>query len=427
MKITDLINKKKHGFEHSKEEINFLIRGILSNSIPDYQLSAWLMAVYFKGLNTDETTYLTDAMANSGDVLDLSDFGDYTVDKHSTGGVGDKITLVLLPLLAQAGLSVAKLSGRSLGHTGGTIDKLDSIQGFNTSLPINKFLEQVQKIGVAIAGQTMELAPADGKLYAMRDVTATVDNMGLIASSVVSKKIAAGAKIIILDVKYGSGAFIKTKEEAQKLSELMKEVAKRLGRNLICAITSMEEPLGLAIGNSLEVQEAIDTLKGKGPKDTTELTLQLGALALVEAQKAASIKEAYELLQKYLNDGSAYAKFEELIKAQGGNLDNGLPKAKYQIPVTAKKSGYIKNADALTIAKAAKSLGAGRDRKEDPIDYSVGIVLNKKTGDKIEQGEILATLHSNTQNTQEIAEQIFTAFEISNEKPEKEPLIYKII
>ncbi|MDD3420024.1 MAG: thymidine phosphorylase [Candidatus Gastranaerophilales bacterium] len=427
MKITDLISKKKHGLEHSKEEIDFLIRGILSNSIPDYQLSAWLMAVYFRGLNTDETTYLTYAMANSGDVLDLSEFGENTVDKHSTGGVGDKITLILLPLLAQAGLPVAKLSGRSLGHTGGTIDKLDSIQGFDTSLPINKFLEQVKKIGVAIAGQTVELAPADGKLYAMRDVTATVDSMGLIASSVVSKKIAAGAKIIILDVKYGSGAFIKTKEEALELSMLMKEVAKRLGRNLICAITSMEEPLGLAIGNSLEIQEAIDTLLGKGPKDTTELTLHLGAIALTEAKKAKSAKEAYELLEKSLNDGSAYRKFEELIKAQGGNLDNGLPKAKYQIPVTAKKSGYIKNADALTIAKAAKSLGAGRDRKEDPIDYSVGVVLNKKTGDKIDQGEILATLHSNTQNTQEIAEQICTAFEISNEKPEKEPLIYKII
>jgi pyrimidine-nucleoside phosphorylase len=427
MKIIDLINKKKQGFAHTKEEIDFLISGILENSIADYQTSAWLMAVYFNGLNTDETTYLTDAMANSGDVLDLSDLGEFTVDKHSTGGVGDKITLILIPLLARAGLPVAKLSGRGLGHTGGTIDKLESIAGFNTSLPINKFLEQVKNIGVAIAGQTMELAPADGRLYALRDVTGTVDSMGLIASSVVSKKIAAGANIIVLDVKYGSGAFIKTKEDAEKLSTLMKEVAKRLGRNLICAITSMEEPLGKAIGNSLEVQEAIDTLLGKGPSDTTELTLRLGSIAMVNAQKAKSEEEAYEILKNYLHDGSAYNKFVELVKAQDGDLDKGLPKAKYQTTVIAQKTGYVSKTDALTIAKAVKILGAGRDKKEDKIDYSVGAVLNKKIQDKVEKGEIIATIYSSTENVEESTAQIQSAYERSDTKPEKEPLIYKII
>lgn len=427
MKITEIIDKKKRGKIHSKEEIDFLVSGILDGSVADYQISAWLMAVYFQGLNLDETSFLTEALANSGDILDLSELGEITVDKHSTGGVGDKITLILIPLLAQAGLCVAKLSGRSLGHTGGTIDKLEAIPGFNTSLPTEEFLAQVKNIGVAIAGQTLEFAPADGKLYALRDVTATVDCMGLIASSVVSKKIAAGAKIIVLDVKYGSGAFIKTKEQAEELSLMMSKIAAKLDRKLICAITSMEEPLGCAIGNSLEVKEAIDVLCDKGPKDTRDLTLKLGAIALTESKKASSESEAREILEKFLADGSAYEKFEQLVKSQCGDLSKGLPEAKYKIEIKAKKSGFIKTADALTLAKAAKLLGAGRDKKEDLIDYSVGIVLNKKIGDTVFEGEALATLHSNSQETEKITEMIYTAYEISSDKIEKEPLVYKIV
>ncbi|MEI8377442.1 MAG: thymidine phosphorylase [bacterium] len=427
MKATDIISKKKQGLAHTKEEIQFLIDGILDKSIADYQVSAWLMAVCLNSMNLEETAYLTEAMAKSGDMLDLSEFGEFTVDKHSTGGVGDKITLILIPLLAQSGLPVAKLSGRSLGHTGGTIDKLEAISGFNTDLSIEKFLEQVKKIGVAIASQTLKLAPADGKLYALRDVTSTVDNMSLIASSVVSKKIAAGANIIVLDVKYGSGAFIKTKEQAEELSIMMTKIAEKLGRKLICAITSMEEPLGLAIGNSLEVQEAIDVLKGQGPYDTKELTLRLGAIAMIEAKKASNETEAKAILENYMKDGSAYAKFEQLVEAQGGSLKNGLPQAKYQIEVKAEKSGFVKVADAMTLAKAAKILGAGRDTKEDAIDYSVGIVLNKKISDKVEKDEVLAILHSNTENISEVEQMVQNAYEISENPVQKEPLIYKII
>lgn len=427
MKATDIISKKKQGLAHTQEEIQFLIDGILDKSIADYQLSAWLMAVCLKGMNLDETAYLTEAMAKSGDMLDLSEFGEFTVDKHSTGGVGDKITLILIPLLAQAGLPVAKLSGRSLGHTGGTIDKLEAISGFNTDLPIEKFLQQVKKIGVAIAAQTLELAPADGKLYSLRDVTSTVDNMSLIASSVVSKKLAAGANIIVLDVKYGSGAFIKTKEHAEELSIMMTKIAKKLGRKLICAITSMEEPLGFAIGNSLEVQEAIDVLKGGGPYDTKELTLRLGAIAMIEAKKASNENEAKMILENYMSDGSAYAKFEQLIEAQGGSLKNGLPQSKYQIEINSEKSGFVKVADAMALAKAAKFLGAGRDTKEDAIDYSVGIILNKKIGDKVQSGDVLAILHSNSENVSEIEKMVLNAYEISEKQIQKEPLIYKII
>lgn len=427
MKATDIISNKKQGLAHTKEEIQFLIDGILNKSIADYQVAAWLMAVCLKGMNLDETAYLTEAMAKSGDMLDLSKFGKYTVDKHSTGGVGDKITIILIPLLAQAGLPVAKLSGRSLGHTGGTIDKLEAIPGFNTDLAIDKFLEQVEKIGVALASQTLELAPADGKLYALRDVTATVDNMSLIASSVVSKKIAAGANIIVLDVKYGSGAFIKTKEQAEELSIMMTEIAKRLGRKLICAITSMEEPLGVAIGNSLEVQEAIDVLKGFGPSDTRELTLSLGSIAMIEAKKASTEDEARTILKNLMKDGTAYQKFKQLVEAQGGSLKNGLPKAKYQIEIKSKEAGFVETADAMTLAKAAKLLGAGRDKKEDAIDYSVGIILNKKIGDKVETGEVLATLHSNIEQVSEVEKMCQDAYRISTKPIKKEPLIYKII
>lgn len=427
MKITELINRKKYGQEHTKEEIEFIINGVMDKSITDYQLSAWLMAIYFQGMTTTETSYLTESIVKSGDILDLSELGEYIVDKHSTGGVGDKITLILIPLLAAAGIPVAKLSGRSLGHTGGTIDKLESIKDFDTALPIDTFIKQVKEIGVAIGAQTLKLAPADGKLYALRDVTSTVDSMPLIASSVVSKKIAAGANVIVLDVKYGSGAFIKTKEDAEKLSEIMSSVAKKLGRKIVCVITSMEQPLGFAIGNALEVKEAIDVLKGKGPKDTKELTLHLGAISMVGAKKATDIESAKEILKKHINDGSAYAKFEELIKAQGGKLETGLPQAQYKVEIKAKEYGYISKCEAIQIAKAAKLLGAGRDKKEDPIDYSVGVTLNKKLGDKVSKDEVIATLHTKTKSANEAQTMVETAFEISKSKPDVEDLIYKVI
>lgn len=427
MKITEVISNKRLGKEHAKEEIEFLVNGLMDGTIADYQVAAWLMAVCFRGLNAQETTYLTESIIKSGDVMDLSDVGGITIDKHSTGGVGDKITLTLIPLLAAAGLKVAKLSGRSLGHTGGTIDKLESIPGFQVALPIDKFLNQVKKIGVAIASQTLKLAPADGKIYALRDVTSTVDNMSLIASSVVSKKIASGADIIILDVKYGNGAFLKTKEESEQLSILMKEVAKRLGKKLICAITSMEEPLGHAVGNSLEVQEAVSFLKGETTaNDIKELTLKLAALAMVEAKKADTIEDAEKFLGGIISSGAAYKKFEEIVTNQGGNLSK-LPQAPEKLEIKAEKSGVIQKCDALCIAKAAKLLGAGRDRKEDSIDYSVGVTLNKKIGDNVCEGETLATLHHSNKNLSEAEKLAKDAFEISDKKIEKLPLIYKII
>lgn len=427
MKITEIISNKRIGKEHTKEEIEFLVNGLMDGTVPDYQVSAWLMAVCFQGLNVEETTYLTEAIINSGDVMDLSDVGGITIDKHSTGGVGDKITLTLIPLLAAAGLKVAKLSGRSLGHTGGTIDKLESISGFKVALPIEDFLAQVKKIGVAIASQTLKLAPADGKIYALRDVTSTVDNMSLIASSVVSKKIASGADIIVLDVKYGNGAFLKTKEESEQLSILMKEVAKRLGKKLICAITSMEEPLGHAVGNSLEVQEAVSFLKGEvAAEDIKELTLELAAIAMVEAKKADSLEDAKKSLAEIISSGSAYKKFQEIVECQGGDLSK-MPEAPKKFEICAENSGIVQKCDALSIAKAAKLLGAGRDRKEDDIDYSVGITLNKKIEDNVIKGETLAILHHTDKNLQEAIKMAKDAFIIADKQIEKSPLIYKII
>lgn len=432
MKMIDLISKKRNGETHTKEEIQYLINGIKNSEIPDYQISAWLMAVCFQGMDFDECAALTEEMAKSGDILDLSVLGNYVIDKHSTGGVGDKITLILIPLLAAAGIPVAKLSGRGLGFTGGTIDKLESIPGFNTSISEDMFIEQIKDIGVAIAGQTAQLAPADGKLYALRDVTSTVDCLPLIASSVVSKKIASGANVIVLDVKFGNGSFVKTKEEAEELSNIMVGIGKKLGRSITAVITSMEQPLGFAIGNSVEVKESIDVLQGGGPSDVRELTLYLSAIALMHAKKVSTIKEGKEKLAKHLDDGSAFVKFKELVKAQGGNtksLENVelLPTAKYSIEVQSNKSGYVSKLCAIEVAKACKLLGAGRDKKEDSIDFSVGVLLDKKIGDKVEEGEILGTIKA---NCLELAEQacvlLFDAFEITDIIVEPE-LIYKII
>lgn len=434
MRIVDLIEKKKQGQILSKEEINFLIDSLMDESAPDYQISAWLMAVYFKGLTEEETAHLTEAMIKSGEVIDFGDLTDSIVDKHSTGGVGDKVTITLIPLLAAAGVPVAKLSGKGLGHTGGTIDKLESIPNFNTKLTIAELIEQVKKINVAIASQTQNLTPADGKLYALRDVTATVDSMPLIASSVVSKKIASGAKNIILDVKYGSGAFMKTPEDAVELSKLMVNIGKILNKSITAVITSMEEPLGRAVGNSLEIIESIEFLKGNIKEgDVAELTYSFASIALVQLGIYHDKNAAKTYLKELVEKGKALEKFKELIAAQGGNpeiVDNydlfDLPH--YKVECEAKKSGYVHNIDAYKIAYACKILGAGRDRKTDPIDYSVGVFLNKKSGEEVNEGDVLYTIYSNDPEKTKIAQKYCDeAFDIAKDKPKHQNMIYKII
>ena len=434
MRIVDLIEKKKCGEVLTKEEINFLIASLMDGSAHDYQLSAWLMAVYFKGLTEEETAHLTEAMINSGEVIDFEDLTDSIVDKHSTGGVGDKVTITLIPLLAAAGIPVAKLSGRGLGHTGGTIDKLESIPGFNTQLSIKELIEQVRKINVAIGAQTQNLTPADGKLYALRDVTATVDSMPLIASSVVSKKIASGAKNIILDVKYGSGAFMKTPEDAVDLSRLMVNIGKILNKSITAVITSMEEPLGRAIGNSLEIIESIEFLKGKiDSGDVADLTYSFASIALLQLGIFSTQNEAKEHLKELVKSGKALEKFKELISAQGGNpniVDNydlfDLPT--YKIECESKKEGHVHYIDAYKIAYGCKLLGAGRDRKTDPIDYSVGIYLNKKSGEWVKKGETLYTIYSNDPEKTKLAQKYCDeAFVIEESKASHNSMIYKII
>lgn len=434
MRIVDLIEKKKQGQILTKEEINFLIKSLMDESAPDYQISAWLMAVYFKGLTEEETAYLTEAMINSGEVIDFGDLTDSIVDKHSTGGVGDKVTITLIPLLAAAGVPVAKLSGKGLGHTGGTIDKLESIPNFNTKLSIPELIEQVKKINVAIASQTQNLTPADGKLYALRDVTATVDSMPLIASSVVSKKIASGAKNIVLDVKYGSGAFMKTPEDAVELSKLMVNIGNILNKSITAVITSMEEPLGRAVGNSLEIIESIEFLKGNIKEgDVAELTYSFASIALVQLGMFKDKNAAKTYLKELVASGKALEKFRELITAQGGNseiVDNydlfALPA--YKVECEAKKFGYVHNIDAYKIAYACKILGAGRETKADPIDYSVGVYLNKKSGEEIKEGEVLYTIYSNDSEKTKIAQKYCDeAFDIAKDKPAQGAMIYKII
>lgn len=434
MRIVDLIEKKKRGGRHTKEEINFLIDSLMDGSAQDYQISAWLMAVYFNGLTEEETAFLTEAMINSGEVIDFGDLTDSIVDKHSTGGVGDKVTITLIPLLAAAGVPVAKLSGKGLGHTGGTIDKLESIPNFNTKLTIEELIAQVKKINVAIASQTQNLTPADGKLYALRDVTATVDSMPLIASSVVSKKIASGAKNIILDVKYGSGAFMKTPEDAVKLSRLMVNIGSLLNKSITAVITSMEEPLGRAVGNSLEIVESIEFLKGNITNgDVAELTYDFATIALLQLGMYETEVEAREFLKELVSTGKALDKFRELITAQGGNakvVDNydlfALPM--YKVECESKKNGYVNNIDAYKIAYGCKILGAGRDKKTDPIDYSVGIYLNKKSGEAVKKGEVLYTIYSNDPEKTKIAQKYCDeAFSINENKPSHKNMIYKII
>lgn len=433
MRIVDLIEKKKKGFEHSKEEINFLIDSMMNGTAEDYQISAWLMAVYFQGMSAEETANFTEAIINSGEKIDLTPIGSHIADKHSTGGVGDKITIILIPLLASCGVPVAKLSGKGLGHTGGTIDKLESIPNFRTELGIEELIEKVKKIGVAIGSQTKKLTPADGKLYALRDVTATVDSMPLIASSVVSKKIASGADFVVLDVKYGSGAFIKTPENALKLSELMVNTAQKLGRKFNAVISSMEQPLGRMVGNSLEIIESIEFLKGNFTPDIKELTYAIAVLTLVHLGIAKDENHALEMLDNAIKSGAALEKFKELIQSQGGDdsvIDDyskfKQPAFKYELK--SEFDGFVKNIDAYKIAYACKILGAGREKKSDSIDFSAGVELRKIYGEKVEKGEVLAVLYSDSEEKLENALQgVRSAFDFCPDKPAHRTMVYKII
>ncbi|ADL51785.1 pyrimidine-nucleoside phosphorylase [Clostridium cellulovorans] len=433
MRMYDLIAKKQAGFELSKEEINYFIEGYTKGTIPDYQVSALLMAIYFKKMNERETADLTMAMVNSGDVLDLSMIEGVKVDKHSTGGVGDTTTLVLTPMVAALGIPVAKMSGRGLGHTGGTIDKLETFKGFSVEMSKEKFIEDVNNIKIAVVGQTADLVPADKKLYALRDVTSTVENISLIASSIMSKKIASGADAIVLDVKVGDGAFMKSYEDAKNLGEAMVSIGDNVGRRTIAVISDMDQPLGLAVGNALEVKEAIETLKGNGPKDLFELCLTLGSNMVMLANESLTEAKAREMLLETITSGAAIAKLKEFIAAQGGDVSciddiNLLPKAQHIIEVKSDKEGYVSKIHAQEIGVVAMKLGAGRETKESVIDLAVGVVLNKKRNDYVEVGDTLAYIHANSLELgSKLKEELASCYEISKEYEEKIPLIYDII
>jgi pyrimidine-nucleoside phosphorylase len=429
MRMVDVIEKKRDGNELTKEEIQFLINGFTKGDIPDYQMSAFAMAVFFQGMTKEERVYLTEAMVQSGDQIDLSGIEGIKVDKHSTGGVGDTTTLVLAPLVASVGVPVAKMSGRGLGHTGGTIDKLESVKGFHVEISNDEFIQLVNQNKVAVIGQSGNLTPADKKLYALRDVTATVDSIPLIASSIMSKKIAAGADAIVLDVKTGSGAFMKNLDDAKDLAQTMVGIGNGVGRKTKAIISDMSQPLGFAVGNALEVKEAIDTLKGQGPEDLHELCLTLGSHMVVLAEKASDFNQAREMLIESINNGKALQAFKTFLEAQGGDasvVDDPakLPTASYLIEVPAKTSGYVAEITAETVGTAAMMLGAGRATKESVIDLAVGVVLHKKVGDRVEEGESLVTIHSNKENVQEVIEKIYSAYKVTDEKVDKPTLIY---
>ena len=429
MRMVDLIEKKRDGINLSKEEIKFIIENYVDKNIPDYQMSSFLMAVFFRGMNTIESSALTEAMLNSGDIIDLSSIEGIKVDKHSTGGVGDKTTLVLGPLVASCGAKVAKLSGRGLGHTGGTLDKLESIEGLSINIEIEDFINQVNDIGIAVAGQTAKITPADKLLYALRDVTATVPSIPLIASSIMSKKLASGSDVIILDVKIGEGAFMKTIEDARELSRIMVNIGKSFDKKVVAFITDMSQPLGYTVGNRLEVKEAIETLHGNGPEDLTELCIEIGSYMVYSGGITSTLEEAKQIVLEKLSNDEAYHKQMEFIKYQGGtikDLDTFI-NVKEIIEVKAKESGYIKEIDALAIGIGAMKLGAGRETKEDPIDPDVGIILKKKVGYKVEKGETLALLYNNKENIEEIIDEVFNAFVITKEIVKKKPIILEII
>ena len=428
MRMYDIIKNKRDGGKLSKEEIDFFVKGYTAGEIPDYQASALCMAIYFRGMDDEETTNLTLAIAASGDKVDLSGINGVKVDKHSTGGVGDKTSLIIAPIVASYGVKVAKMSGRGLGHTGGTIDKLEAIDGYQTSIDKKEFFRIVNEVGVSIIGQSGNLAPADKKLYALRDVTATVDSLPLIVSSIMGKKLAAGADCILLDVKTGSGGFMKTLEDSTKLAKSMVEIGHLAGKKVIALITDMDVPLGKAIGNSLEVIEAVETLKGEGPEDLTEICIDIAANMLYMAGKG-TVKECEALAKKAIADGSALQTLVKMVHAQGGNekllLDTSLfKKAAYDYEVKAPKTGYIEHVDTESYGMASLALGAGRAKKEDPIDYSAGITLEKKTGDFVKEGDVIAVLHTNKpESVKEAEERILKATEIFSEPVEKKPII----
>ena len=413
--MEEIIEHKRDGLELSQQEIHFFIKNYVDNKIPDYQASALLMAIYLKGMNDKETALLTEEMRVSGDVWDLSDIPGLKVDKHSTGGVGDKVSLVLAPMVASCGAKLAKMSGRGLGHTGGTLDKLESIPNFDIFETKEEFKKQIQEVGMAIIGQNKDIDPADKKLYALRDVTGTVSSMPLIASSVMSKKLASGADCILLDVKYGSGAFMKTKKDAKKLAEIMINIGRHLGKDVRAEVTDMDQPLGYAVGNNLEIKEVIETLHNRGPKDLTKLCLDSGSIMLVQAKLFHDKKEARKALLKNLKNGKAFEKFVEFVKAQKGDASYILDPSKFEvakniIPIYSNKEGVIKRIDALTIGKSSMKLGGGRERIEDTIDMSAGIILNKKIGDFVKNNELLATLYTNKEDFEEIKLDVLNAF-----------------
>lgn len=428
MRMYDLVNKKKHGEALSKEEIKWMIDNYVTGEIPDYQMSAMCMAIYFQGMNDEEICALTFAMAESGDMVDLSPIEGIKVDKHSTGGVGDKTTLIIGPIVAACGVKVAKMSGRGLGHTGGTIDKLESIPGFETAIPNEKFFENVNKSGISVVGQSGNLTPADKKLYALRDVTATVDSMPMIVGSIMSKKIAAGSDCILLDVKTGSGAFMKTVEDATTLGRKMVDIGKLAGRSVQALVTDMDIPLGNAIGNSLEVIESVNTLKGNGPEDLTYICKELSATMLNMAG-VGDYDECMRKVEDAIISGRAFDKLVEMVENQNGDSSvikdvSLFEKASIEHKVIAKESGYVGHIDSEKCGIASVVLEAGRETKESDIDYASGLILNKKLGDKVEKGDVLATLYTNNQNKVNPAENIiYEAYMIDNVKPEMRPLI----
>lgn len=432
MRMYDIIIKKRNGEELTKEEIQFFINGYTVGTIPDYQAAALLMAIYFKGMNKSETAELTMSMVNSGETVDLSAIEGVKVDKHSTGGVGDKISLIVIPLVASLGIPIAKMSGRGLGHTGGTIDKLESIPGFRTELTGDEFINNVNNYKMAISSQSGNIVPADKRLYALRDVTATIDSIPLIASSIMSKKIASGADSIVLDVKVGSGAFMKSVEEAYELAETMVEIGKSLNRKTIAVLTDMSQPLGYEVGNSNEIIEVIDVLKGNGSEDETQVALTIASYMAVLGGAFKDFEKAHSILKEVISSGKAIDKLKLLIKIQGGDPNvvdniNRLPEAKYHIEIRSKKSGYITSIDAEGIGISAMLLGAGRKTKEEKIDYSAGISMKKKVGDKAAPGDVLCVLHTNLQNTAEAERIALNAYNIGSSRVKVNKYVYGII
>ena len=432
MRFVDVINKKRYNEELTDQEIQFFVDGVTDGSIPDYQISSLLMAIVLNGMNERETSYLAKAMMNSGDVIDLSSIEGIKADKHSTGGVGDKTSMALGPLVAACGLKVAKMSGRGLGHTGGTLDKLESIEGFNCFLTEEQFKKQVSEVGIAIIGQTGDLVPADKKLYALRDVTGTVESIPLIASSIMSKKLASGSDTILLDVKYGEGAFMHNIEDATKLAEAMISIGNSLGRNTMAMITDMNQPLGNTIGNAIEIREAIETLKGHGPADFTELCMQAAEIMLIQGKVAKDKDEARVMLDEAVSSGRAFEVFKEMVKAQGGNVDMIenpalLPQSKFKTEIKSKESGNVKLLHSEKLGILAMQLGAGRATKEEDVNHAVGIELACKRGDKVNEGETICVVYHDEELKPQWIDELYHAFELTDEEVAPQPIIEKVL